>query len=184
MVLSIVVLAVKAPASLEARLKSPASRKQPVADRIVTAFLILWFLAWLVSIPIEVFYLKLLPTPRFAVAICGGVLSIFGYAIIMTAIYQNSFAVPIVEDQTEGGQVLVETGLYAHVRHPLYIGILPFVAGPSLWLESCVSLIAASGILIILIARIVVEEKTLRKTLPGYIEYIDKVPYRLVPFVW
>ncbi len=184
MAVCIVVLAVKAPASLEARLRSPASRKQPVADRIVTAFLIFWFLVWFVSIPIEVFYLKLLPTPQPAVAICGGVLSMVGYAIIMTAIYQNSFAVPIVEDQTEGGQVLVDTGLYAHVRHPLYLGILPFVAGLSLWLESYVSLIATTGILIILIARIVVEEKTLRKTLPGYMEYIDKVPYRLIPFVW
>ena len=184
LVVSIVALAVKAPASLEARLKSPASKKQPVADRIVTAFLILWFLGWLVSIPIDVFYLKLLPTPQCAVSVCGGVLSLIGYAIVMTSIYQNPFAVPIVEDQTEGGQVLVDTGLYARVRHPLYLGMLPFVAGFALWLESYVSLIATSGTLIILIARIVVEEKTLRKTLPGYTEYIEKVSYRLVPFVW
>ena len=184
MVVSIVALAVKAPASLEARLKSPMSKKQPVADRIVTSFYILWFLAWLLFIPIEVFCLKLLPTPRFAVSVCGGVLSLGGIAIVMTAIYQNSFAMPIVEDQSERGQVLVDTGLYARVRHPLYLGILPLFAGIALWLESYMSLIATSGILIILIARIVVEEKTLRKTLPGYIDYMEKVPYRLVPFIW
>jgi len=120
-VVSIVALAVKAPASLEARLKPPVSKKQPVADRIVTAFLMLWFLAWLVFIPIEVFYLKLLPKPHFAVSVCGGVLSLVGVSIVIIAIYQNSFAIPIVEDQTKRGQVLVDTGLYAHVRHPLYL---------------------------------------------------------------
>jgi len=184
MVVSIVALSVRVPASLEARLKSRLSKKQPVADRIVTTFFMVWLLAWLVSIPIDVFYWKLLPTPQFAVSLCGGVLSLGGFAIVMTAIYQNSFAIPIVEDQSERGQVLVDTGLYARVRHPLYVGILLFFASTALWLESYMSLIATSGILIILIARIVVEERTLRKTLPGYIEYMEKVPYRLVPFVW
>ncbi len=116
------VLAVVAPASLEARLKAPASKKQPVADRIVTVFLILSFLAWLVSIPIEVFYLKLLPTPQFAVSVCGGVLSLVGFAIVIAAIYQNAFAIPIVEDQTERGQVLIDTGPYAYLRHSMYFG--------------------------------------------------------------
>ena len=45
-------------------------------------------------------------------------------------------------------------------------------------------MIALSVILIVLIARIIVEEKTLRKTLPGYTEYMEKVRYRLVPFIW
>ncbi len=181
---TIVVLAVVAPASLEARFKAPFSKKQPVADRIVTAFLILSFLAWFASIPIEVFYLKLLPTPQFAVSVCGGVLSLVGFAIVSATIYQNAFAIPIVEDQTERGQVLIDTGPYAYLRHPMYFGVLPFLAGIALWLESYASLIATSVILVILIARIVVEEKVLRKTLPGYTEYMEKVRYRLVPFVW
>jgi protein-S-isoprenylcysteine O-methyltransferase Ste14 len=184
MVVAIVTLATKAPASLEARLKAPASKKQPVADRIVTAFLVLWFLAWLSFIPVDVFYLKLMSPPQLVVSLFGGVLTLAGYAIVMTAIYQNSFAVPIVEDLTDGGQVLVDTGLYAWVRHPLYLGMLPFVAGIALWLRSYASLIATVGMLVILIARITVEEKSLRKTLPGYTEYIKKVRYRLVPLVW
>jgi protein-S-isoprenylcysteine O-methyltransferase Ste14 len=141
---SIVVLAVMAPASLKARLRLPVSKRQPVADRIVTGILMLWFLAWLVFIPIDVFNLKLLPAPQFAVSVCGGATFLFGPAIIMTAIYQNSFAVRIVEDQTERGQLLVDTGLYARVRHPLYFGALPFVAGIALWLESNAALIARS----------------------------------------
>ncbi|MHC4505692.1 MAG: hypothetical protein ACYTFI_20495, partial [Planctomycetota bacterium] len=59
----IVTLAVVAPASLEARLKAPVSKKQPVADRVVTAILILTGIAWFVAIPVDVFYWKLLPSP-------------------------------------------------------------------------------------------------------------------------
>jgi protein-S-isoprenylcysteine O-methyltransferase Ste14 len=181
---STVVLALVAPASLEARLKAPGSKKQPVADRIITAVLVLTALGWFASIPVDVFYLKLLPKPQFVISVFGGALFLLGFAIVLAAIYQNSFAVPIVEDQTERGQTLVDTGLYGVVRHPLYLGMLPFLAGIALWLESYASLIAVSVLLSVLVARIIVEEKVLRKTLPGYVEYMRKVRYRLVPFVW
>ena len=181
---SIVVLAVVAPASLEARLKPPVSRKQPVDDRIVTTVLILTMFVWFASIPVDVFYLKLLPKPQFIVSVFGGAVSFLGFGIVLAAIYQNSFAVPIVEDQTERGQTLVNTGLYGVVRHPLYLGMLPFFAGVALWLESYASMIAVSVLLMVLIARIIVEEKVLRKTLPGYAEYMEEVRDRLVPFVW
>jgi protein-S-isoprenylcysteine O-methyltransferase Ste14 len=35
-----------------------------------------------------------------------------------------------------------------------------------------------------LVARIEVEERTLRETLPGYGDYTRRVRHRLVPFVW
>jgi hypothetical protein len=46
---TIVAMAVWAPASLEARLKSSASGRRPAADRVVTAVLFLGILAWFVS---------------------------------------------------------------------------------------------------------------------------------------
>ena len=184
LVISIVALAIKAPASLEARLKPLAYKKQPFSDRLLTLALVLWFVCWFVSIPIDVFFWKLLPTPGFAASGFGAVLTAAGFAIIMAAIYENSFAAPIVEDQTDVGQVLIDTGPYARVRHPLYLGFLPFVAGISLWLESYTSLIVGFGSLVWVIGRIVVEERMLRHTLPGYSEYVEKVPYLLVPFVW
>ena len=128
--------------------------------------------------------MRLLPPPQFAVSIFGAVLFLAGFAIIIAAIYENSFAIPVVEDQAEHGQMLVDTGPYARVRHPLYIGLLLWLGGIALWLESYSSVIALTVILVVLIARIIVEEKTLRTTLPGYPEYIEKVRYRLVPFVW
>ncbi len=180
----IVTLAVVAPASLEARLRAPVSRKQPVADRIVTAILILPGLAWFVAIPVDVFYWKLLPSPVFVVSVCGAALSIMGYAVVIAAIYKNSFAIPVVEDQTEQGQVLVDTWPYSMVRHPFYLGMLPWLAGIALWLGSYAGAIATVAMLVVLIARIVVEETMLRKTLPGYPEYMQEVRHRLIPFIW
>ncbi len=181
---SVVTLAVVAPASLAARLRAPASKKQPVADRVATAFLVLSILAWFVFVPIDVFHLKLLPPPPLKVSLGGAVLSLAGFAIIMAAIYQNSFAIPIVEDQSDRAQVLVDTGPYARVRHPMYVGILLFHAGIALWLKSYASLLTLFVVLLALLARIVVEETTLRKTLPDYSAYVARVPYRLVPLVW
>jgi protein-S-isoprenylcysteine O-methyltransferase Ste14 len=125
-----------------------------------------------------------LPPPSLDVSLLGAALSLVGFAIIMAAIYQNSYAIPIVEDQSDRAQVLVDTGLYARVRHPFYLGLLLFYAGVALWLESYASLLTLFVVLLALLARILVEETTLRKTLPDYSMYMKRVPYRLVPLVW
>lgn len=181
---AVVALAVAAPASLAARLTAPASTKQPVADRWVTAFLVLSILAWFVFVPVDVFQLKLFSPPSFPVSLGGAALSLVGFGLVMAAIYQNSFAIPIVADQSDRAQVLVDTGLYARVRHPMYLGILLFHAGVALWLESYASLLTLSVVLLALLARIVVEETTLQQTLPNYSAYVARVPYRLIPLLW
>ena len=68
----------------------------------------------------------------------------------------------------------------ASVRHRLYLRILLFHAGLALWLGSYASVGTLSLVLLALFARIVVEEATLRQTLPAYSAYEARVPYRLV----
>jgi protein-S-isoprenylcysteine O-methyltransferase Ste14 len=184
LLVAIIALARFAPASLEARLQPPASKSQPMADRIITLFLFLLIFTWLVFIPVDVFHLRLLPPSHFAVSVFGAVLFFFGFAIVMVALFQNAFAVPIVKDQTDRGHVVIDTGIYGHIRHPFYLGSILFFTGIALWLESYSSLLILFLVFVLLVARIVVEEKTLRETLPGYTEYMTKVRYRLIPFVW
>lgn len=181
---AVVVLARIAPKGLEARLAAPTSASQPFSDRIATLLLILALIAWWVFIPIDVFRLRLLPPPSLLVSIIGAVVSAAGLAIIMMTIYQNGFAAPIVKDQKERGQFLVDTGLYGHIRHPMYLGIILWLIGLALWLESMAAAIAVLGLLPILYARIVVEERFLRTTLKGYVDYTKRVRHRLVPRVW
>jgi len=181
---SIVALARFAPASLEARLMPPAAESQPMADRVITACLIVSLFGWLVFIPVDVFRLQLLPSPPLEVSLLGAVTAVVGYALIWTTLFQNAFAAPIVKDQSDRGQVLIDSGPYARIRHPFYLGFLLFFLGLALWLESYAGGLALLLILLPFVARIRVEEKTLQKTLPGYAEYTQRVRFRLVPFVW
>jgi protein-S-isoprenylcysteine O-methyltransferase Ste14 len=155
-----------------------------MADRVISSFLFLSLFAWLVFMPIEVFHLRLLPPPHLIVSAFGAALFVAGYGIIVAALFQNAFAAPIVKDQSERGQVLIDTGLYGRVRHPFYLGLLLFLIGIALWLESYASVLGLPLVFVFLVARIFVEEKTLREALPGYAGYMAKVRYRLIPFVW
>ena len=128
--------------------------------------------------------LRLLPVPTLEVSVLGVVLLLAGYGIIWTTLFQNAFAAPIVKDQAERGQVLIDTGLYGRIRHPFYLGLLLFLMGLALWLESYAGVLALLLPFILLVARIKVEERTLGETLPGYTDYTTRVCYRLVPFVW
>lgn len=181
---AVLVLARIAPGGLEARLSAPIAKSQPAADRIATSLLLVAWIAWWVFIPIDVFRLRLLPPPSPLVSALGAAVSFGGLGIILTTIYQNAFVAPIVKDQSERGQVLIDTGLYGRIRHPMYLGFILFLAGLGLWLESATAALAVLALLPFLWARIRVEERTLREMLPGYADYMDRVPYRLVPLVW
>lgn len=118
MFVSTIALARLAPASLEARIQPAVANSQPSADRVATLLLALSLLTWLVFIPVDVFRIHLLPPPPFIVSLFGAALFIFGFGIMALALYQNAFAAPIVRDQSERNQILIDFGLYGRVRHP------------------------------------------------------------------
>ena len=181
---SAVFLALKAPASLEARMEMPMNETQPLSDRIATGFLLMFLVGWFLFIPIDVFYLKLLATPQQMIQILGGIMSLFGYGIMLLALYQNEFATPVVRDQSERGHELRDTGLYGLVRHPFYTGFILFCIGMALWLQSYATLIVGLLPLTALIGRIYAEEKILQETLPGYREYMSRTRNRIIPFIY
>ena len=81
-------------------------------------------------------------------------------------------------------QVVVDSGLYGVVRHPMYTAsVLLFLSMP-LVLNSIFSFLVMLAYLPIIARRIRGEEKLLKKELPGYEEYMERVKYRLIPFIW
>ena len=184
LLVSIVILARVAPASLEARLAAPAAKSQPLADRLASTFLFLALLCWFVFIPVDVHRLQLLPPPEPGVPLLGAILGAGGLGILFAALLQNAFATPIVRDQSNRGQVLIDTGAYARVRHPFYLGLFLWLVGLALWLGSVAAVLALPVVLVALAGRIFVEERTLRDTLPGYADYLKRVRYRIVPWIW
>jgi protein-S-isoprenylcysteine O-methyltransferase Ste14 len=86
--------------------------------------------------------------------------------------------------RVEQGQKVISSGVYALVRHPMYFGALFLFAGTPVALGSWWALLLFPVLIPILVARILNEEKLLARDLPGYVEYMRKVRYRLIPGVW
>jgi protein-S-isoprenylcysteine O-methyltransferase Ste14 len=95
---------------------------------------------------------------------------------------ENTFASATIEVDT--GQKVVSTGPYSVVRHPMYSGALIMLFGVPIALGSWWGLLMVIPITIVIIWRLLEEEKFLAQSLPGYSEYRTKVTYRLVPLVW
>ena len=86
--------------------------------------------------------------------------------------------------ELQAGQKVVSTGMYGIVRHPMYAVILWLFLSMPLILGSYIGLIPLVFIPYVLVTRLLNEEKLLRNGLDGYAEYMKKVPYRLIPFIW
>ena len=104
--------------------------------------------------------------------------------LIFRATTDNTFLSARVRIQTDRKQHIISTGVYGFVRHPLYLGCLLMMIGAPLLVGSIWGLVITVVSLVVLIFRIVGEEKMLIDELEGYDEYKTKVRYRLVPFVW
>lgn len=109
---------------------------------------------------------------------------IFMFAYLMWAevLRENTFLARTIK--VEENQKIVDTGLYGVIRHPMYLAsILLFISMP-LVLASLASLFVFMLYPILIVFRIINEEKFLEKELDGYKEYKEKVKYRLIPFIW
>ena len=104
------------------------------------------------------------------------------YAMVVTVFAQNSYASRVVEIQE--GQQLIDTGLYAIIRHPMYSASIILYLSIPLMLGSYYSVIPMALSCLELIARIKDEEEMLKEGLAGYTAYTQRVKYRLFPYVW
>ena len=116
------------------------------------------------------------------------VLGFGGLALAMLLAFwatrENTFASQVVRIQDDRGHRVCSTGPYAHVRHPMYDGVILSIISFPLALGSLFALIPAGFIVGLFILRTSLEDKTLQEELPGYKEYAQKVRYRLIPGVW
>ena len=109
-------------------------------------------------------------------------ISLCGYMLILLVFKENSFAGRIIKVETD--QLVVTTGPYAHVRHPMYSGaILMYVATP-IALGSWWGLLPVIIISIALMVRSIMEEEVLQRDLVGYSDYSQQVKWRLIPAIW
>jgi len=166
------------------RAKGIIQKGQPLWDRVLVILLVVSYVGQIVFIPLDVFRFHLEPKASGLVSFLGLALYVAGWWIMILAMKVNPFAVPVVRLQEERHQRVIDTGVYAVVRHPMYTGFVPMVVGPALWLESYIAALLAIVPIAVLAVRSVFEERFLKRELRGYEAYTKKVRYRLIPFVW
>ncbi|OIN79610.1 methyltransferase family protein [Mycobacterium malmoense] len=116
------------------------------------------------------------------VCLLGDVLVAAGLGIAMLVVIQNGYAAATVT--VEAGQRVVADGVYKFVRHPMYVGNVIMMLGIPLALGSYWGLLFVIPGVVVLVFRILDEERLLTQELAGYREYAQRVRYRLVPNVW
>ncbi|MEP6764477.1 MAG: isoprenylcysteine carboxylmethyltransferase family protein [Gemmatimonadaceae bacterium] len=173
------------PALLRERATVLIHRDQPFIDKLILfAFMTTAFVCVPAIAALDTFRMQALPHPPLALSVFGLLLFTLGWIIIAAALRTNAFAVTVVRHQHEREQCVVDTGVYAFVRHPMYAGNPLVNVGLALWLGSYAAALFAIIPLALLMARIAHEEQFLLRELPGYREYTTRVIYKLIPGIW
>lgn len=177
------------PALLRERATGLVHRDQPRADRLLLlAHLATSFLGLPAVAALDVFRWHLLPAPPRPLAAAGLALFALGWVVIALALRANAFAVAVVRVQGDRPgdrqHAVADAGVYRVVRHPMYAASPCVNVGLGLWLGSYSAALLAAVPLGLLMARIGLEERVLRRALPGYGAYAARVRYRLLPGVW
>lgn len=82
------------------------------------------------------------------------------------------------------GHPIATDGPYRVVRHPFYAGLLLQYPALALMLGSTWALVAAAASVVVVVVRTALEDRALRRDLPGYEAYASRTRARLIPHVW
>jgi protein-S-isoprenylcysteine O-methyltransferase Ste14 len=168
------------PALLERRMRGGPTAEKDATQRVIMVLASLGFIALLVVPAFDHrFHWSVVPLPGVLV---GDLLVVIGFYFIVLVYRENTFTAATIE--VAPGQTVVSTGPYAIGRHPMYASALLYLVGTPLALGSYRGLLAFVGMVLVLIWRLLEEERMLARDLPGYAEYQTRVRYRLVPYVW
>jgi protein-S-isoprenylcysteine O-methyltransferase Ste14 len=175
-----VYLAVQDPQLLTRRMKAGPGAETEKTQKIIMVAAMLSFTAAIV-IPAIDHRFGWSDAPA-SVVILGNGLVVLSYLVFYVVFRENTYGAATI--QIADNQTVISTGPYAVVRHPMYGGALLLVLGTPLALGSWWGLVTVVPTVAGLVARLLDEERFLDANLPGYSDYMRKVRYRLVPFVW
>jgi len=119
--------------------------------------------------------------PPIVSLICDGLVAL-GFYFVFLVFKENSYTSGIIEVAKE--QTVISTGPYSIVRHPMYAGAGILLIFTPVALGSWVAIPFPLPLILVIVVRLLEEEKFLVANLSGYAEYQQKVRYRLIPFVW
>jgi len=136
----------KDPKLLERRVHAGPTAEKETSQKIIQSITALGFMAMLVLPALDHRFHWWPAVPVFA-SIAGNVLVAIGFLIIFFVYKENTFASATIEVYPD--QRVVSSGLYALVRHPMYMGGFVFFVGAALSLGSWWGLdVAAAGVVV------------------------------------
>jgi protein-S-isoprenylcysteine O-methyltransferase Ste14 len=165
---------------LKRRLKGGAAAEKERSQKIIQTFARFIFIGVLL-IPGFDHRFNWSHVPLFLV-IAGEIFTALGFFIVFLVFRENSYTSAIIE--IAENQKVISTGPYAVVRHPMYSGAMLMLLFTPVALGSFWDLPFVILIFIIIIWRLLDEEKFLSKNLSGYTAYCQKTRFRLIPMIW
>jgi len=170
----------KDPALLERRVKAGPGAEKEQTQKIIQSVASLAFIGIFIVSALDHRY-SWSAVPLYA-TIAGDVIVALGLIAVFLVFRENSFTSAVIE--VGKGQKLISTGPYAIVRHPMYAGAFIMLLGVPPALDSWWGLLAVIPLILAIVSRLMHEEKFLVKNLHGYGQYMKKIKYRLLPFVF
>jgi protein-S-isoprenylcysteine O-methyltransferase Ste14 len=114
----------------------------------------------------------------------GWMALVVGGAMLPWVFRTNTFASGVGRIQADRGHVVVSSGPYRLVRHPMYTAVIGVMLGLPLALGSWWALIPGSLLALLFVVRTALEDRMLQDELPGYKAYTRQTRYRLIPGIW
>lgn len=117
------------------------------------------------------------------VVVVGGALAVVGVGVAAVASVSLGRRSLSPFPKPKAGAVLVQRGVFAVVRHPIYTGLTLFVLGWGLVWSSIATLVGALVLLVFFDLKARREERWLTEEFAGYGEYRQRVS-KLIPFLY
>lgn len=114
----------------------------------------------------------------------GVFLLITSFTLSAWSMRVNRFFSSVVRIQKDRGQQVCDQGPYSVIRHPGYFSAFLFYFASPMMLGAAIGFIFVLMVIAVFSYRIIREEQTLSRELPGYQDYQRKVRFRLIPGIW
>lgn len=172
-----VILMIKNPALLRKRLNAKEQEKE---QKTVVALSGLIFVVAFVVAGFN-WHFQWLILPNWIVWLAAA-LFMASYLLYAEVLRENTYLSRTIEVQEH--QKIIDTGLYAIVRHPMYMATTILFLMMPLVLGSLISFFIMLLYLPLIAKRIRNEEAVLEEGLKGYREYKQRVKYKILPYIW
>ena len=172
-----IIMMTKNPKLLVSRLKAKEKQKE---QSIVVKLSGLMFFAGFIVAGLD-YRFKWIELPPWTLYV-SVILFLLAYLLYAEVLRENVYLSRTI--QVQENQKVVDTGLSGIVRHPMYTATIILFLSMPLILGSLISFFIFLIYPVLIAIRAINEEKLLIKELEGYDEYMKKVKYRFIPFIW